>query len=99
MLNYVHRSNNFIKKRAHCHNQELQSKEISLSFDAYSKKLTMLKIFTYAVFAYWFWGSPVAAIPYQLVQPFGRFLSWRSGGYINDYVMMEDPYDILCPAR
>ncbi|KAK1397447.1 R-linalool synthase [Heracleum sosnowskyi] len=76
------------KEKELAKNQEVQSKEISSSFDDYSKKLMLLKIFTYVVFTYWFWGSPVAAIPYQLVQPFGRFLSWRSGGYLNDYVMV-----------
>ncbi|KAL1815072.1 hypothetical protein ACET3Z_017646 [Daucus carota] len=69
-------------------NQELQSKEINSLFDSYSKNLMTIKILIYITFSYWFWHTPVAALPYQLVQPFGRFLSWRSGGYSNGYVMV-----------
>ncbi|KAK7307432.1 hypothetical protein VNO77_40491 [Canavalia gladiata] len=43
---------------------------------------------TYGVLLIWFWGDPVASISQQLVQPFGRLLSWKSGGVQNNNVMI-----------
>ncbi|THG04155.1 hypothetical protein TEA_015496 [Camellia sinensis var. sinensis] len=61
--------------------QELHKKEMKLSYDAYLKGLTILKIFTYFSLICWFWRIPVAAISKQLVEPFGR-----------DYTMVDIIY-------
>ncbi|KAJ6305203.1 hypothetical protein OIU78_020693 [Salix suchowensis] len=63
-------------------------KEMKLSSDSYPKVLFISKVFTYFVLICWFWKTPVAEIPQQLVQPFGRFLSWRAGGLLNNNVMV-----------
>ncbi|KAJ6398208.1 hypothetical protein OIU77_019085 [Salix suchowensis] len=56
---------------------------------AKEKELVNYKeVFTYFVLICWFWKTPVAEIPQQLVQPFGRFLSWRAGGLLNNNVMV-----------
>uniref|UniRef100_A0A5B7BAL5 Tail-anchored protein insertion receptor WRB n=1 Tax=Davidia involucrata TaxID=16924 RepID=A0A5B7BAL5_DAVIN len=68
--------------------QESLSKEIKLSYDSYLKVLMIVKVFTYFALICWFWRVPVAAISKQLVQPFGRVLSWRAGGPLNDNVMV-----------
>ncbi|KAI7991034.1 hypothetical protein LOK49_LG12G02925 [Camellia lanceoleosa] len=68
--------------------QELHKKEMKLSYDAYLKGLTTLKIFTYFSLICWFWRIPVAAISKQLVEPFGKVLSWRAGSPLNDNVMV-----------
>lgn len=76
------------KEKELAKNQELRSKEISSSYDSNVKKLKMLKVFMYVALCLWFWRSPVAAVSEQFVQPFGRFLSWRSGGFASGYVMI-----------
>ncbi|GAV83050.1 CHD5 domain-containing protein [Cephalotus follicularis] len=68
--------------------QELHSKEIKLSFDLYIKVLFIAKVITYLVLVCWFWRSPVATISKKLVQPFGKMLSWRAGGALEDTVMV-----------
>ncbi|PSS29964.1 R-linalool synthase [Actinidia chinensis var. chinensis] len=68
--------------------QELHSKDMKLSYDSYSKGLTILKVFTYFSMICWFWRVPVAAISKELVEPFGKMLSWRSGSPLNDNVMV-----------
>ncbi|GLT81868.1 hypothetical protein SLE2022_002970 [Rubroshorea leprosula] len=37
----------------------------------------------------WCWRSPVASVPQNLVQPFGRFLSWKAGDSLNDKIMVK----------
>ncbi|KAL1821007.1 hypothetical protein DCAR_0417379 [Daucus carota subsp. sativus] len=76
------------KEKELAKNQELKSKEISSSYDSNVKKLKMLKVFIYVALGLWFWHAPVASVSDQLVQPFGRLLSWRSGGFSNGYVMV-----------
>ncbi|KAE9450007.1 hypothetical protein C3L33_18092, partial [Rhododendron williamsianum] len=71
-----------------CVVQELHSKEMKLSYDSYSKGLTILKVFTFFSLVCWFWRLPVAAISKQLVEPFGKVLSWRGGSPPNDNVMV-----------
>lgn len=34
--------------------------------------LAMVQVSTYSVLILWFWRNPIAAIPEQLVQPFGN---------------------------
>ncbi|KAL9267884.1 GET1-like protein [Drosera capensis] len=51
--------------------QEVQMKVKKSSYDPYMKAMMPIKILTYLVLAVWFWGSPVAAISKELVQPFG----------------------------
>ncbi|XP_041022375.1 protein GET1 [Juglans microcarpa x Juglans regia] len=68
--------------------QESMSKEMKVSYDLYLKVLFLSKVFTYFVLVCWFWRVPVATISEQLVQPFGRVLSWRAGGTLNNNVMV-----------
>ncbi|KAF5753102.1 hypothetical protein HS088_TW01G01021 [Tripterygium wilfordii] len=68
--------------------RELRSKEMKLSYDLYLKVLSTLKVVTYLVLICWFWREPVAAVSQQLVQPFGKVLSWWGGGILNGNVMV-----------
>uniref|UniRef100_A0A6N2MEJ1 CHD5-like protein n=1 Tax=Salix viminalis TaxID=40686 RepID=A0A6N2MEJ1_SALVM len=52
--------------------KEVHDKEMKLSSDSYPKVLFISKVFTYFVLICWFWKTPVAEIPQQLVQPFGN---------------------------
>ncbi|XP_022775489.1 uncharacterized protein LOC111317286 isoform X1 [Durio zibethinus] len=79
--------------------QAQQSKEVKLSFDLYLKVLFILKVVTHVVLIFWFWRSPIASVSQQFVQPFGKVLSWKTGGSLNNNVMMEVgiiPWLILC---
>ncbi|KAK9283220.1 hypothetical protein L1049_011456 [Liquidambar formosana] len=69
-------------------NQELHSREKNLSYDSYLKVMFTLKVVIYFALICWFWRVPVAAISKQLVQPFGKVLSWRAGGPLTDNVMV-----------
>ncbi|CAL5197402.1 unnamed protein product [Lathyrus oleraceus] len=64
--------------------QDLHARDTTL----YSKVLFISKVLTYLILLIWFWSSPVASISQQLVQPFGRLLSWRSGGVQNNNIMV-----------
>lgn len=64
--------------------QNLHVKDTAL----YSKFLLISKVLTYLIFLMWFWSVPVASISQQLVQPFGRLLSWRTGGIENNNIMV-----------
>lgn len=68
--------------------QQTHGNEMKLSHDIYSKALLSVKIVTYAVLIFWFWRIPIAAVSERLVQPFGKVLSWRAGGPVNDYVVV-----------
>nr|XP_008337938.2 uncharacterized protein LOC103401013 [Malus domestica] len=68
--------------------QELHGKEIKLSYDVYLRILFILKVLTYVVLVCWFWRVPVGSISQQLVQPFGKMISWRAGGVVNENVMV-----------
>ncbi|GAB2227249.1 hypothetical protein Droror1_Dr00009062 [Drosera rotundifolia] len=68
--------------------QEVQMKEKKSSYDPYMKAMMPIKILTYLVLAIWFWGCPVAAISKELVQPFGKVLSWKAGVFSDDKVMV-----------
>ncbi|CAJ1942211.1 unnamed protein product [Sphenostylis stenocarpa] len=70
------------KELAKC--QNLHNKDTAL----YSKSLLISKVLTYLILLAWFWSVPVACISQQLVQPFGRFLSWRTGGIQNDNIIV-----------
>lgn len=70
------------KELAKC--QNLHDKDT----DLYSKALFFSKGLTYLILLIWFWRYPVASISQQLVQPFGRLLSWSSGGVQNNYIMV-----------
>ncbi|KAF9603712.1 hypothetical protein IFM89_037475 [Coptis chinensis] len=71
--------------------QEMHSKEYKLSYDAYFKALTVLKVVTHLMLVVWFWGDPVAAVSKQLLQPFGKVLSWGAGDLDNDHIMDQKP--------
>ncbi|GKV30200.1 hypothetical protein SLEP1_g39043 [Rubroshorea leprosula] len=68
--------------------QEQRSQEMKLSYDLYLKVMLIMKTATYFMLIIWFWGSPVASVPQNLVQPFGRLLSWKAGGHLNDKIMV-----------
>ncbi|XP_074312979.1 protein GET1-like [Silene latifolia] len=77
--------------------QEQQMMERQSVYDPYMKYVAPVKALTYLLLAVWFWKSPVAAISKELVQPFGRVLSWKSGGDSVDKVMVGIvPWLILC---
>ncbi|KAL2522561.1 CHD5-like protein [Forsythia ovata] len=69
-------------------NQEMQKKEVKSSYDTQEKILKISNISAYVVLIIWFWQMPVATISEELVQPFGKMLSWRAGGALRDHVMV-----------
>ncbi|XP_059294904.1 protein GET1-like [Lycium ferocissimum] len=69
-------------------NHEKLIKELKSSYDTHKKAFTIIKVLTYFLLIIWFWRIPVASIPKQLAQPFGRILSWRAGGPANEKVMV-----------
>ncbi|XP_009767524.1 protein GET1-like isoform X2 [Nicotiana sylvestris] len=69
-------------------NHEKLRKEMKSSYDSHTKTLIILKFLMYLLLIIWFWRIPVASIPKQLVQPFGKILSWRAGGHMNENVMV-----------
>ncbi|KAJ6802247.1 uncharacterized protein M6B38_324365 [Iris pallida] len=54
-----------------------ENKENKMSFDMYARALLVFKVCLYTGLTWRFWSDPVAAVPQQLLQPFGRVLSWR----------------------
>ncbi|KAL3721815.1 hypothetical protein ACJRO7_034195 [Eucalyptus globulus] len=68
--------------------QESRSKEIKNSYDLYLRVLFLTKVFMYFVLICWFWKAPIAMISQQLVQPFGRLLSWGAGSHLGGNVMV-----------
>ncbi|KAG9442960.1 hypothetical protein H6P81_018814 [Aristolochia fimbriata] len=66
--------------------QDLHTKEAKGSFDVYFKSLLALKVLTLTALSWQFWGVPVAVIPQQLLQPFGKILSWKAGESFAGYV-------------
>lgn len=70
------------KELAKCHN--LHDEDTAL----YSKVLFSTKVLTHLTLLIWFWSTPVASISQQLVQPFGRLLSWKTGGLQNNNIMV-----------
>jgi len=79
------------RELAKCHN--VHDKDTAL----YSKVLLVSKVLTYLVLLIWFWSAPVASISQQLVQPFGRLLSWRAGGVPNNNIMVGIiPWLVVC---
>ncbi|KAJ4866416.1 hypothetical protein Rs2_52060 [Raphanus sativus] len=67
---------------------EHHNKEINLSYDLYGKVLLASKVVVYIILVLWFWRTPIAIIAKQLVQPFGRLLSWGTGGHLTGHVMV-----------
>ncbi|XP_050226364.1 protein GET1 isoform X2 [Mercurialis annua] len=76
------------KEKELANRQEMHMKEMKLSYDLYLRVTFGLKIVTYFLMICWFWRTPVAAISQQLVQPFGRLLSWGAGGHFNDNILV-----------
>ncbi|KAJ9172560.1 hypothetical protein P3X46_015785 [Hevea brasiliensis] len=76
------------KEKELANREEMHNKEIKLSYDLYLKIIFILKIVTYFMLICWFWRTPVAAISQQLVQPFGKVLSWGAGGLLKDNVLV-----------
>lgn len=77
--------------------QEQQMVERKSLYYPYMKYVTPVKALAYLLLAVWFWKSPVAAISKELVQPFGKVLSWKSGASSTGKVMVGVvPWLILC---
>ncbi|KAL7135333.1 hypothetical protein ABFS83_11G087100 [Erythranthe nasuta] len=76
------------KEKELAKNQEMHDKDMKLSFGTYEKLLTISKVVTYVVLILWLWKIPITTISDQLVQPFGKLLSWRSGAYLKDNVVV-----------
>ncbi|XP_021726734.1 tail-anchored protein insertion receptor WRB-like [Chenopodium quinoa] len=77
--------------------QEQQILDRKSLYNPYMKYVTPVKALTYLLLGVWFWKYPVASISKELVQPFGRMLSWKSGGGSEDKVMVGIvPWLILC---
>ncbi|XP_022751542.1 uncharacterized protein LOC111300149 isoform X3 [Durio zibethinus] len=86
-----------VLREANRHLLAQRSKEVKLSYDLYLKVLFILKVITHFVLIFWFWRSPIASVSQQLVQPFGKVLSWKTGGSLNNNVMVGIiPWLILC---
>ncbi|CAI0474133.1 unnamed protein product [Linum tenue] len=66
--------------------QESQGKEVKMSYDLYLKILFLLKVIAYFLFICWYWRAPVAVVSQQLVQPFGKLLSWTAGDHLTNNV-------------
>ncbi|XP_038904813.1 uncharacterized protein LOC120091071 [Benincasa hispida] len=66
--------------------QESRNKQMKTSYGLYGRVLLISKVFIYIILVCWFWRVSVATVPRHLVQPFGKFLSWRTGGTVNDCV-------------
>nr|XP_011461638.1 PREDICTED: uncharacterized protein LOC101299802 isoform X1 [Fragaria vesca subsp. vesca] len=77
------------KEKELAKHQELQGKELKGSYNLYLNVLFISKVLTYLVLVCWFWRVPVASISQQLVQPFGKVISWRAGGVLNGNVMVN----------
>ncbi|KAI5319864.1 hypothetical protein L3X38_039572 [Prunus dulcis] len=77
-----------VKEKELANYQELHGKERKLSYELYLKVLFISKVLTYLVLIWWFWRVPVASISQELVQPFGKVLSCRAGGILNENVMV-----------
>ncbi|XP_061346016.1 protein GET1-like [Gastrolobium bilobum] len=83
------------KERELAKYQNLNHKDTAL----YTKVLLASKYLTYGLMIIWFWRVPVAGISQQLVQPFGRFLSWKSGGVQSNDVMIGVISWLIVSAR
>ncbi|CAJ1930664.1 unnamed protein product [Sphenostylis stenocarpa] len=79
-----------LKRLATAKEKELSKYQNSSHKDntVYTKVLLIFKYLTYGVLLIWFWRVPVASVSQQLVQPFGRLLSWKSGGVQNNSVQI-----------
>ncbi|GER37754.1 eukaryotic translation initiation factor 3subunit 7, partial [Striga asiatica] len=64
--------------------QEMREKDMKMSFNTYEKLLLISKVVTYVLLVLWFWKMPVTTISDQLVQPFGKLISWRAGRSLQD---------------
>ncbi|KAL0659183.1 hypothetical protein Bca4012_079768 [Brassica carinata] len=67
---------------------EKHNKDVNLSYDLYGNVLIVSKVVVYLILVLWFWRTPIAMIAKQLVQPFGRLLSWGTGGHLAGHVMV-----------
>ncbi|KAK6132326.1 hypothetical protein DH2020_033950 [Rehmannia glutinosa] len=76
------------KEKELAKHQEMHEKDMKLSFGTYEKLLMISKVATYVMLILWFWKIPVTTISDQLVQPFGKLLSWRAGKSLKDNVVV-----------
>ncbi|KAJ4866499.1 hypothetical protein Rs2_51980 [Raphanus sativus] len=74
------------KEKELAHYVEQHNKE--LSYDLYGNVLIASKVVMYLILVFWFLRTPIAMIAKQLVQPFGRLLSWGTGGHLTGHAMV-----------
>ncbi|KAF6154363.1 hypothetical protein GIB67_026819 [Kingdonia uniflora] len=77
--------------------QELHNKEKKVAHETYAKALMILKVVAYLILIFWFWGDSVAAVSHQLMQPFGKLVSWRAGVSTNGLVTVNTSF--VCFSR
>ncbi|XP_057443666.1 protein GET1-like [Lotus japonicus] len=79
-----------LKRLAAARERELAKYQNSYHRDhvLYSRVLLFSKYLIYGVLLIWYWRVPVASVSQQLVQPFGRLLSWKSGGVHDNEVVV-----------
>ncbi|CAK8540114.1 unnamed protein product [Lathyrus sativus] len=75
--------------------QNLNRKDLVL----YLKIVLIGKYLTYGVLLIWFWRIPVAIISQQLVQPFAKLLSWKSGAVQENDTMVGIIAWLIVSAR
>ncbi|CAL5188257.1 unnamed protein product [Lathyrus oleraceus] len=75
--------------------QNLNRKDVVL----YLKIVLIGKYLTYGMLLLWFWRIPVATISQQLVQPFAKLLSWKSGGVQENDTMVGIIAWLIVSAR
>ena len=65
----------------------------------YLRVVLIGKYLTYGMLVIWFWRVPVASISQQLVQPFGRLLSLKSGAVRDDETVVGIIAWLIVSAR
>ncbi|PIN11388.1 hypothetical protein CDL12_16010 [Handroanthus impetiginosus] len=72
------------KEKELAKHQEMQDKNMKMSFGTYEKLLMISKVIIWVVPTIFLWNIPVTTISAQLVQPFGKLLSWGGGRSLED---------------
>ncbi|XP_020703674.2 tail-anchored protein insertion receptor WRB isoform X1 [Dendrobium catenatum] len=89
-----------LRRSAVAKEKELKKKQEEKNNDKkwslYEKVLLVSKALLYTGLCWQFWSTPVAAVPPHLLQPFGRFLSWRGADASNgNYMVGIIPWLVL----
>ncbi|XP_004512266.1 protein GET1-like [Cicer arietinum] len=84
-----------VKEKELAKYQNLHRKDLVL----YLRVILIGKYITYGMLVIWFWRVPVASISLQLVQPFGRLLSWKTGAIQDDNIVVGIIAWLIVSAR